>query len=659
LRLNHINPCTDGRPADLENQALVGRVFSSALRQHRAGDLERAEQGYREVLAAEPCHTDSLHLLGVVALQTGRHALALDLIAQALALAPQHAVYHINLGNTLLSLGRVEEATACYRQAVALDRASADAQIGLGGALRRLGRPEEAAAAFRDSLRLIPDDPRAHLGLGDALSDQQRLDEAERCYRAAVAAAPDDADAHNNLGSVLYRRRRLDESTAHLGQALTINPDHEEALFNLGCVLAERQDYQTAVTCLQRARALNPDRADTHNNLGGIHLLEDRAAESIPCFQAALRRRPDFAEAYSNLGVAQARLQLFEAAATAFRTALQLKPDYAEARNNLAMALLASGDMAAGWPLYESRWDVEPGLVTRPQFAQPQWMGEPGEGRTLLIYAEQAFGDTLQFCRYAPLVQQRGWRVVMAAPRPLIRLLSGLQGVDALFCPEDTVLPFDRQCAMLSLPLAVGTTVETIPATIPYLHADTAQATEWRARLAPADHAGLRIGLAWQGGRRTGLAITASVDRQRSLAPERLAPLLAVTGLQFFSLQKDGPRMPAGLPLHDHMEEMRDFADTAALVANMDLVISVDSAIAHLAGALGRPVWLLDRFGHCWRWLAGRRDSPWYPTMRIYRQPTPGDWGSVITEVTADLHQLADAWRAALSDSRITAPEHA
>ena len=247
----------------------------------------------------------------------------------------------------------------------------------------------------------------------------------------------------------------------------------------------------------------------------------------------------------------------------------------------------------------------------------------------------------------------------MAVPRPLIRLLSGLQGIDAVFCPDDTTLPFDRHCAMLSLPLAMGTTLEKIPAAIPYLYADTAQAAAWRARLAPADHAGLRIGLAWQGAPRTDLAITAAVDRQRSLAPERLAPVLAVPGLQFFSLQKDGPRMPSGLPLHDHMQEMRDFADTAALVANLDLVISVDSAIAHLAGALGRPVWLLDRFGHCWRWLAGRHDSPWYPAMRIYRQPAPGDWDSVIDEVSADLHQLADAWQTALAAAHSPAPEHA
>ena len=657
--MNHGDPCADRRASDPANQAPLRQAFSSALRQHQAGNLQQAEQGYREVLAAEPGHTDSLHLLGVIALQNGRHDLALDLIGQALAVAPQHAVYHLNLGNALLPLGRAEEAAACYRQAITLDPASVGAHIALGRTQRRLGRPEQAADCFRDALRLAPDDPRAHLGLGDALLDQQRTDEAERCYRAAITLAPDDAEAHNNLGSVLYRQRRFDDAITHLRQALTINPDHEEALFNLGSVLAERRDFQTAVTCLRRALALNPNRADTHNNLGGIHLLEDRAAESIPCFQAALLQRPGFAEAFSNLGVAHARLQRFQDAATAFRTALQLKPDYAEARNNLAMALLASGDMAAGWPLYESRWDVEPGLGTCPRLTQPQWMGEQGEGRTLLIYAEQGFGDTLQFCRYAPLVRQRGWRVVLAAPQPLIRLLSGLQGVDVLANLDDRMPPFDRHCAMLSLPLAMATTVETIPASIPYLHADMAQAAAWRTRLAPADHEGLRIGLAWQGAPQTGVAVTAAMDHRRSLAPERLAPMLAVAGLQFFSLQKDGPRMPAGLPLHDHMDEMRDFADTAALVANMDLVISVDSAVAHLACALGRPVWLLDRFGHCWRWLNGRRDSPWYPTMRIYRQPATGDWDSVIAEVTGDLHRLADAWRSEFTDTLLAAAERA
>jgi len=634
------------RPAAAEEAPVPPRqAFAAALAQHKAGDLRQAERLYRQVLTAEPRHSDSLHLLGVIASQTGRSGLAVDLIGQALALAPDTAVYHSNLGNALVPLGRLEEAAACQRRAIALDPLLADAHLSLGRTLRRLGCPREAADCYRDALRLDPGDLRGLLGLGDSLAEQDRFDEAADHYHAALALAPEDPGANNNLGAMLHRLGQADAAAARFRRALDSDPDHEEALFNLGTLLREQQDQVAAMACYRRAVGLNPNRADTHNNMGAILLLQDRAAESIACFATALRLRPIYPEAQSNLGVAYARLQQPGAAIAAFRTAIALRPDHAEAHNNLAMALLSVGDMAAGWPEYEWRWQAEPNINRHPGFSQPQWMGEPGHGRTLLIHAEQGFGDTLQFCRFAPLARDRGLRVVIAAPRALIRLLGGLAGADALVAQGDPLPPFDLHCPMLSLPLALGTTVETIPAAIPYLHADTAEAASWRARLAPADAAGLRVGLVWAGHRNDTLAITAAVDRQRSLAPAQMAPLLAVPGLQFFSLQKDGPRAPATLALHDHMHEMHDFADTAALVANMDLVISVDSAVAHLAGALGRPVWLLDRFGHCWRWLHGRHDSPWYPDLRIFRQPAPGAWDPVLAEVAAALHELADAWR--------------
>jgi hypothetical protein len=312
-----------------------------------------------------------------------------------------------------------------------------------------------------------------------------------------------------------------------------------------------------------------------------------------------------------------------------FRTAVGLRPDFANAHHNLAVALLARGEMAEGWREYEWRWQTAGMVASRRDFAQPQWHGEAAEGRTLLIHAEQGLGDTLQFCRYGALAAARGLRVVMEVQRPLVRLLRGVAGVDWVVARGEDLPAFDFCCAMQSMPLAVGTTVATIPSAPSYLCADLVEAAIWGERLAAAGRLGPRVGLAWAGD-------PAMVrDGRRSLAAERLAPLLALQGLQFFSLQKGGS--PADVGLTDFMDEMEDFADTAALVANLDLVISVDTAVAHLAAALGKPVWLLDRFDPDWRWLLGRRDSPWYPSMRLYRQPKPGDWGSVLAEVAADL----------------------
>jgi hypothetical protein len=298
------------------------------------------------------------------------------------------------------------------------------------------------------------------------------------------------------------------------------------------------------------------------------------------------------------------------------------------------MALLAQVDWPAGWQEYDWRWKTPDLSKAWRGFPQKQWLGEPAEGRTLLIHAEQGFGDTLQFCRYTPLAAARGLRVILEVPGPLVRLLRCLPGVDRVVERGEALPDFDLHCPMLSLPLAFGTTLSSLPGAVPYLHADPELTAAWRARLAAVDIQGPRVGLVWAGN--PGKV----ADARRSLPADRLAPLF-VDGAHFVSLQKNGPATPADLPLTNFMGEVADFADTAALVANLDLVISVDTAVAHLAGALGKLVWVLDRFDPCWRWLAGRRDSPWYPTLRLYRQPTPGDWAPVLAEVLRDLRAVA------------------
>jgi hypothetical protein len=328
--------------------------------------------------------------------------------------------------------------------------------------------------------------------------------------------------------------------------------------------------------------------------------------------------------------------QLDEAAAC-YRKVLALEPQHPEAHCNLGIVLLAQGQLAEGWTEHEWRWQTPQLIAARRDFAQPQWRGEPALGSTLLIQAEQGFGDTIQFCRYAKLAAARGLRVTLEVQPSLVRLLLGMQGVDRVIGRGEALPAFDLHCPMLSLPSALGLTLMNLPGFEPYLHADPAQVAAWSMRLPKMIGAAPRIGLAWAGNPRSHSRGLAAVDRRRSLSPRRLAPLFKVRGLHFFSLQKGGPLAPVEFQLTDVMEEMQDFADTAALIANLDLVISVDTAVAHLAAALGKPVWLLDRFDACWRWFTGRRDSPWYPSLRIYRQPQSGDWETVLTEVTRDL----------------------
>ena len=440
-----------------------------------------------------------------------------------------------------------------------------------------------------------------------------------------------------------YQAGRLAEAERLFRQVLAVNPRHADSLHLLGVIAYQTGRHDLAVDMIGKAIAINPREASLQSNLGNLLLQQGRLDEAVASYRRAIELKPDFSEALNNLGNAlRAQKQLDEAVAS-YRRALKLRPDDPEVHYNLATALLARGDMPAGWEEHEWRWKTPQLAPSRRDFAQPQWRGEPAEGRTLLIHAEQGFGDTLHFCRYAPLAAAQGLRVILDLPKPLVRLLGSLSGVDQIVAPGEALPAFDLHCPMMSLPLALRTTIDTIPADVPYLYPDAAQVRFWQGRLGALENQGRRIGVAWAGNPRPHILAAAAIGRRRSIAPDRLAPLCELPGLHFFSLQKDGPAAPADFPLIDFMAEMRDFADTAALIANLDLIISVDTSVVHLAAALGKPVWVLDRFNSCWRWLVGRHDSPWYPGLRLYRQPHPGDWNSVVAEVARDLRGLPPA----------------
>ncbi|HTX48875.1 MAG TPA: tetratricopeptide repeat protein, partial [Caulobacteraceae bacterium] len=382
-----------------------------------------------------------------------------------------------------------------------------------------------------------------------------------------------------------------------------------------------------------------PNNYGLHYNLG--ILLEElgRPVEAEASFRAALHQQPASFEAIVGLAVVLRHLGRVAEAEACLGEALSLRPNDAEAHLNLACTLLLAGRLAEGWEHFEWRWKTR--LSARARDPSTLWTGEPIRGRTILLHGEQGFGDTLQFCRYAPLVAANGATVVLEVPRPLVRLMSRLPGVAEVVAHGDPSPPFELHCPMMSLPLVTGTTLETIPGAS-YLVAEPMLAAEWRERLGAL--AGLKVGLVWAGGRREDPNL-AALDARRSITLEMLAPLRAVRGASFVSLQKGDPAaqaasQPRGVALHDFTAELEDFADTAALIDGLDLVISVDTSVAHLAGGLGKPVWLLNRFDTDWRWLLNRDDSPWYPSLRQFRQPSPGEWNPVVDAVRDALERL-------------------
>ena len=548
-----------------------------------------------------------------------------------------------NRGIVLQRRGRLDEAVASYRKAIELRPSFPEAHNNLGVAFRQLRRLDEAVACYRTVLKLKPEFPNAYGNLGQILWEQGRRADAVACYRRATEVSPECPNAFHQLGVALGELRQLEEAGACFRKVIELKPELPNAHTNLGITLGDQGRLAEAVSCCRKAIEIRPDYPEGFNNLGFVLSEQGAQEEAVACFRKAVDLKPHYPDALRNLGVTLRKQGRLDEAIACHRQAIGLRPDYPEAHGNLGMALLEQGDTAAGWAEYEWRWQMPQMIRQRRPFTQPQWRGEAVEGRTLLIHAEQGFGDSLQFCRYAPMAVALGLRVVIEVPKPLVRLLCSLPVIDRVMARGDKLPHFDFHCPMLSLPIALGIVDANVVSAAPYLHANNNQVAVWRGRLAAMGKPGPRIGLAWAGNPQNHSFVTAAVNHRRSIAADRLAPLFDHPGLQFFSLQKDGPAAPNGFPLTDFMGEMDDFADTAALVANLDLVISVDTAVAHLAAALGKPVWLLNRFDSCWRWFAGRRDSPWYPTLRLYRQQRPNDWDSVMAEVTRDLHGLYPA----------------
>jgi Flp pilus assembly protein TadD len=497
------------------------------------------------------------------------------------------------------------------------------------------GRLNEAAQLYRQVLEREPMHADALHMLGLTAAQAGQFDVAAELIGQGIAARPNYPEALGNLGNVLKNQGKLDEAIAAFRRAIALRPNYPEAHTNLGSILNDKGHYDEAIAAHRRSIAINPRSHVPFFNLGNALKDKGQPDEAIAAYRQALGLRPHYPEAHFNIGTSFGDKGQTAEAIAAYRQAIALDPNYSAAHWNLALMLLARGEFQEGFREHQWRWECK-GLPRRRNFAQPQWNGSPLAGRTILLHAEQGFGDTLQFIRYAPLVAERGATVIVGSVPELHRLLQGTPGVSRWLASGETLPPFDVHCPLMSLPYAFGTTLETIPKSVPYLHADAGLAAWWRSALA-GDVNRLKVGLSWAGNP------THVNDRNRSLSLAALAPLAQVPGVSFYSLQKGDPGKqvrPPGLQLIDRTEDLKDFADTAALIANFDLVISVDTAVVHLAGAMGKPVWALLPFTTDWRWLLERDDSPWYPTMRLFRQQRRGDWAGVMRRVLEALLAL-------------------
>jgi tetratricopeptide (TPR) repeat protein len=595
-------------------------------------------------LAADPEHADARYNRGNALIALGRFEDARASFADALLLDPWRVEACNNMGLAFAALGKSAEALACYDQALAIDPEHLGALHNRATALADLGRFEEALAACAAVLMRALDHPDALNTRGVVLGKLKRCGEALHSYDTALAVAPERLDIETNRGTALLELDRFDEALASFDRVLAVDPANVGALINRGNTLIKLKRPADALASYEKALVIESDHAVAVTARGVALTLLDRLDEALRMHERAIAIDSELVGAHINRANTLVALTRMEQALESYANALALEPENAEAHFNAAIARLCLGDFHAGWKQYEYRWKKKEVAAQRPNFSHPMWRGEKDlHGKTIFLLAEQGLGDTIQFMRFAPLVAKLGARVILGVQRPLVALAATVPGISAVLADGDPLPTFDLHCPLLSLPSAFETDLGTIPANIPYVAPHQARLDKWRSRL--LDSGRLRVGICWAGSK------DHLNNHNRSIALERFASLLSVSGLDFVSVQKDvSAEQAAFLAEHGVLElgqSFADFADTSAVVAMLDLLVTVDTSVAHLAGAMGKAVALLIPFSPDWRWLLERTDSPWYPTARLFRQPSVGDWETPLARLRDELDEVASRPRKA------------
>jgi len=577
----------------------VAEPFAAAFSHHQAGHMAEAESGYRAVLQERPDHVDALHYLGVLLHQRGENEDAAKLLDRALGLALDASACWSNRGLVAAALGDLPYAVACYERALALDPGFANARSNLGVALQKQGRFDESIEQHQTLLAQDPNFFDARLNLGATFAAAKRYDEALATYREALRLNPNSFDAHFGEGNALRQLKRFDESVASLRRALALWPDHFEARVNLGTTL-------------------------------GLH---GRFVEAEAAYRFALTLRDD-PQIHVCVGASLGSQGRFEEEEPHYLRALEIDPDHADAQHNLALLQLRRGNFKEGWALHEVRWCSSkytpmhiPGV--------PEWRGEPLQGKTLLVAGEQGHGDMIQFARYVSVLEQMGATVDMWVPQNIVELVQSVRGIRRALNRGSTH-EYDYWTPSMSVPHRVGHLVMGALADIPYLSLSAERIGMGPTRVDILATGRKKVGIVWAG------SPTFGNDQFRSMPFSAFSPLADVKNVAWFSLQKGPARdqLSSGacaLKPYDLTDTLNDFADTAAFINQLDLVITVDTSVAHVAGALGKPVWVFLPKNNDWRWMANRDDSVWYPSARLFKQTTLGDWTEPVAKAKAAL----------------------
>jgi tetratricopeptide (TPR) repeat protein len=533
---------------------------------------------------------------------------------------------------------QLAEAERVYREVLTAEPQHGDALRFLGSLYMQDNRPDAAIECFEKARTVTPRNPELLNNLGVALYSLGKTIDAQKAYEEAVRLDPNYWNAALNLANLLLATGQRDEAVPWLRRVVEVRQDHIQALTQLGNLLRATGESEEACTIYRRLVDLQPDDVNVHVNLGTLYHDLSKWDDALAQYDKALSLQADYTDALVSRAGLLMELNRPNEAKAAYAQIIKAEPARRDALFGQSMALLTLGEYKEGWPLYESRYQHAPHLLA---YSKDRWDGSPLDGKRLLIWGEQGLGDVLQFVRYAALCKEKGGHIIVQCKQPLVRLLQNCSYIDEVVT-QISEKDFDYQISMMSLPAIFATTLDTIPKTIPYLFVSEEARAKWAPCFANID--GYKIGLVWAGNPRKNRIDAHITDRQRSLKLAMLKPLLESEGVRFYSLQKGDAAneiKSGGLSeaLIDYTDDIQDFMDTAALIENLDLVISVDTSVVHLAGGLGKPVWVLSRFGGCWRWLGNQSDSPWYPTARVFAPPAPADWQPCIQDVCVALKE--------------------
>jgi len=651
--------------------AMLNDALSQAQALHASGHFADAIQICQRLLQQEPENIEAVHLCGISCYDGGQPQEAVAHLGKAATARPDSPSWRFDYGLALQAASRPAEAATAYQQSLAIRPDNPDGWCRLAVVLRKLQIWDQAAAAYQHALKLEPTSDEAAFGLANIFLHLQRWDEAIEQFRLTLTLCPRHPEAYNGLGQALKGALNPKEALPAFQQALAQRPRYFEALVNLGSTLQVLNRWTEAITAFQEALALAPDNPDVISCLGNALWDSRDFVSALAVHEHAIRLRPNHAPSYNNLGYALLGLRRYQEATAAFershrlnpsniytlcnlgnaqlaqnqldqafefyRQALEVQPGFQLAIFNQSLVHLLRGDLKAGLPGYELRW-----LLKRQKFTaevpKGLWRREiPPEGKTIFVCCEQGLGDTIQFVRFLPLLRAQGAKIVLRAQAELKQLLACMPSVTVVTSEDETLPPFDLYCLLLSLPLAFGTELSTIPNKIPYLTSPSEKTAFWKEKLRNTN--GPKIGIVCSGG------TTHRNDYNRSIPLSSLKPLAAAVGGPLYIVQKelradDVETLASSPEFVSLASEIGDFTDTAGIIANLDLVISADTSVAHLAGAMGKPVWIMLPFAPDWRWMLNRSDSPWYPTMRLFRQPSPNNWTSVINEVGLALSEF-------------------